>query len=180
MFLCDTKGIIYEGRGDLNPVKLQLSKLTNHDAKKGLLKDALVGADVFIGVSSKGTLTKEMVSTMNKDSIIFAMANPEPEIMPDDALAAGAKIVATGRSDFPNQINNVLAFPGIFKGALQCRIPKITNKMKRAAALAISSLVINPSVDKIIPSPLEKGVADVVAKAVSLAWTSEGGTCLKN
>ena len=168
VILCDRKGAIYEGRDGLNPYKQRVAKITNKDHEAGSLADVLVGADAFLGVSKPGLVTPQMVSTM-RDGIVFAMANPTPEIMPDEAKAGGAKVVATGRSDFPNQINNVLVFPGIFKGALAARAPKITEEMEIAAAEAIASLVPEDklSPDFIIPSALDKTVADVVAKAVA-------------
>ena len=168
VILCDRKGAIYEGRDGLNPYKKRVAKITNKDHEAGSLADVLVGADAFLGVSKPGLVTPQMVSTM-RDGIVFAMANPTPEIMPDEAKAGGAKVVATGRSDFPNQINNVLVFPGIFKGALAARAPQITEEMEIAAAEAIASLVPEDklSPDFIIPSALDKTVADVVAKAVA-------------
>ena len=165
ILLCDTKGTIYQGRNDLNPAKEEIAKVTNKTNIKGQLKDALKGADVFIGLSAPGIVTKEIVKSMNKDPIIFAMSNPVPEIMPDEALKGGAKIIATGRSDFPNQINNVLAFPGVFKGALKIRA-KITDEMKLAAAVALAGLVKKPTPERIIPSPFDKNIAETVAKAV--------------
>ena len=165
ILLCDTKGTVYQGRDNLNPAKEEISKVTNKTNIKGQLKDALKGADVFIGLSAPGIVTKEMIRSMNKDPIVFAMSNPVPEIMPDEALKGGAKIIATGRSDFPNQINNVLAFPGIFKGALKIRA-KITDKMKLAAAEALAGLIKKPTPEKIIPSPFDKNIAETVAKAV--------------
>ena len=168
--LCDRKGAIYEGRPEgMNPVKDEMSKVTNLDKKAGSLADMLVGADVFIGVSAPGAVTTEMVKTMNKDAIVFACANPTPEIFPDDAKAGGAKVVSTGRSDFPNQINNVLAFPGIFRGALDVRASEINDEMKIAAAKAIASFVTDDllSADYIIPSALDKNVATAVAEAVA-------------
>lgn len=168
VILCDRKGAIYEGRDGLNPYKQRVAKITNKDHEAGSLADVLVGADAFLGVSKPGLVTPQMVGTM-KDGIVFAMANPTPEIMPDEAKAGGAKVVATGRSDFPNQINNVLVFPGIFKGALAARAPKITEEMEIAAAEAIAGLVPEDklSPDFVIPSALDKTVADVVAKAVA-------------
>ena len=165
ILLCDTKGTVYQGRDNLNPAKEEISKVTNKTNIKGQLKDALKGADVFIGLSAPGIVTKEMIRSMNKDPIVFAMSNPVPEIMPDEALKGGAKIIATGRSDFPNQINNVLAFPGIFKGALKIRA-KITDEMKLAAAVALAGLIKKPTPEKIIPSPFDKNIAETVAKAV--------------
>ncbi|MBT3297969.1 NAD-dependent malic enzyme [archaeon] len=174
IIMCDSKGAIFENRENLNSVKLEMSKITNKENKKGTLSDVIVGANVFIGVSAPGVLTKEMVSSMSKNAIIFAMANPVPEIMPNDALSAGAAVVATGRSDFPNQINNVLAFPGVFRGALDVRASKITDNMKIAAAKALAKLVENPTKDKIIPSPFDKNVANVIADAVKKKAIEEG------
>ncbi len=173
--LCDSKGMIYFGREDFSssPEKQELSQKTNLARKKGTLEDALRGADVFIGVSKKDLVTKEMVESMAKNPIIFAMANPDPEILPKDAKDAGAFIVATGRSDFPNQVNNVLAFPGIFRGALDIRATRITEKMKIAAAEAIASILDHPTPGEIIPNPLNKDVALRVAEAVQQAWKEE-------
>ena len=166
-YLCDSKGVIYEGRQEgMNPTKEKLAKITNPEKISGTLQDVLKGADVFIGVSQAKLVTKEMVESMNQDSIVFAMANPEPEIMPDLAKAGGAKVVATGRSDFPNQINNVLAFPGLFRGVLDARAKQITTEMNVAAAEALANYVKDVSVDKIIPDPLDKNVAYEVAEAV--------------
>ncbi|MCH2188526.1 NADP-dependent malic enzyme [Candidatus Gracilibacteria bacterium] len=171
----DSNGTIYAGREKLNPTKEMLTSITNtacvldpgsKKCIKGGLEEAVIGRDVFIGVSVAGALTKEMVASMNDDPIIFALANPSPEIMPDIAKQAGAKIVATGRSDFPNQINNVLVFPGIFAGALKNRVSQITDNMKLHAAQALANAVENPSVDKIIPHPFDKGVADIIAESV--------------
>ncbi|WP_312832435.1 NAD(P)-dependent malic enzyme [Sedimentibacter saalensis] len=173
---CDSKGIVVEGRdGGLNAHKTELSKITNSHKLKGTLKDAMVGADVFIGVSAPNSVTEEMVKNMNSDSIIFAMANPTPEIMPDIAKKAGARVVGTGRSDFPNQINNVLAFPGVFRGALDCRAKQITEEMKKAAAYAIANLVTDEQLaeDFIIPGPFNNRVAMAVAAAVAEAWEKE-------
>lgn len=173
---CDSKGIVVEGRdGGLNSHKTELSKITNSQKLKGTLKDAMVGADVFIGVSAPNSVTEEMVKSMNTDSIIFAMANPTPEIMPDLAKKAGARVVGTGRSDFPNQINNVLAFPGVFRGALDCRAKQITEAMKKAAAYAIADLVTDEQLaeDFIIPGPFNNRVAGAVAAAVAEAWEKE-------
>ncbi len=141
VIMCDRKGAIYEGRGDLNAEKEEMAKISNRGMEKGSLADVLKGADVFIGVSAPGTVTEEMVKTMAPDPILFPMANPVPEIMPDLAKAAGAAVVGTGRSDFPNQINNVLAFPGIFRGALDVRAKDINDEMKVAAAYAIAGLI---------------------------------------
>lgn len=175
--LCDRKGAIYEGRTEgMNPVKEEMSKLTNLQKKQGSLAEMLVGADVFIGVSAPGAVTTEMVKTMNKDAIIFACANPTPEIFPDDAKAGGAKVIATGRSDFPNQINNVLAFPGIFRGALDVRASDINDEMKVAAAYAIANIITDEerNAEYIIPNPFDKRVAKAVAEAVAKAARDTG------
>ena len=168
IILCDRSGIIYKGREGLNSVKKQMAEITNLENRTGSLAEAMKGADIFIGVSAPGSVTREMVASMNKDAIIFAMANPVPEIMPDEAKAAGARVIGTGRSDFPNQINNVVAFPGIFKGALEGRAPQITEEMKLAAANAIASLVPESELneDNIMPEPFNPEVADKVAEAV--------------
>ena len=168
VLLCDRKGIICEGDEGLSAGKAEASRFTNADHERGTLADAMRGADVFIGVSGPGLVTREMVASMN-DGIVFALANPTPEIMPDEAAAAGATVIGTGRSDFPNQINNVLVFPGIFKGALAARAPKITRAMEVAAARAIAAHVSDADLapDHIIPSALDKSVADVVARAVA-------------
>ncbi len=163
----DSKAVISSQRNDLNPEKQGLLKFTNSKDIHGIIDDALVDADIFIGVSKPNVVTKEMVKTMNKDPIIFAMANPEPEIQPQDALDAGAAIVATGRSDFPNQVNNALVFPGIFRGALDNGVEHITNDHKIKAAEALASLVENPTKDSIIPSVLDKRVAPAVAKIIT-------------
>ena len=168
IIMCDSKGIIFEGRSNLTPVKQELASLTNDKKLQGSLSDAVKNRDLFIGVSVPGVLTPEMVRSMDDDPIIFAMANPTPEIMPDEAAEAGARIVATGRSDFPNQVNNVLAFPGIFRGLLDARAVKITNEMYIAAAYAIADRVKNPHPGKIIPSAFETSVAPAVAKAVQV------------
>ena len=176
VILCDRTGAIYEGREGLNASKEDIAKVTNRSMTKGTLKEAVVGTDVFIGVSAPGVLTQEMIKTMNADPIVLAMANPTPEIMPDEAKAAGAKIVGTGRSDFPNQINNVVAFPGIFRGALDVRASQITENMKIAAAYAIASLVdekdLNP--DYIIPYAFDERIKDTVASAVAEAAKKDG------
>ena len=164
--LVDTKGIIHKGRTDLNDVKIAMLKVTNPQNVTGSLADAVRGADVFIGVSAAGALTKDMVRSMAKDAIVFAMANPVPEIMPEDAKAAGAMVVGTGRSDFPNQINNCLAFPGVFRGALDSGATKITTQMKLAAAIALADLVEHPTAERVIPGALDKAVVPAVAKAV--------------
>ena len=175
--LCDRKGAIYEGRPEgMNPVKDEMSKVTNLDKKAGSLADMLVGADVFIGVSAPGAVTTEMVKTMNKDAIVFACANPTPEIFPDDAKAGGAKVVSTGRSDFPNQINNVLAFPGIFRGAFDVRAKEINDEMKLAASEALANLIADEelSPEYIIPKTFDKRVGPAVAKAVAEAAKRTG------
>jgi malate dehydrogenase (oxaloacetate-decarboxylating) len=182
IIMCDTKGAIYEGRPQgMNAVKSEVAKFTNRDNLTGSLADVIKGADVFIGVSVAGALTKEMVASMNPDSIIFAMANPDPEIMPDEAKAAGAKVVGTGRSDFPNQVNNVLAFPGIFRGALDVRATHINEKMKVAAVEAIASLINENELnaDYVIPGPFDARVAPEVAAAVAKAAMETGVARLK-
>jgi malate dehydrogenase (oxaloacetate-decarboxylating) len=163
---CDTKGIIHSGRENLDISKQKLLEFTNRENKTGTLSDAIIGADVFLGVSAAGALTEDMVRTMSPDSIIFAMANPTPEIMPELARAAGARIIGTGRSDYPNQVNNVLAFPGIFRWVLRYRKRQITDAMKIRAAEALASYVQNPTEDEILPNPLDKWVAEVVALAM--------------
>lgn len=175
--LCDRKGAIYEGRPEgMNSVKDEMSKVTNLDKKSGSLADMLVGADVFIGVSAPGAVTTEMVKTMAKDAVIFACANPTPEIFPDDAKAGGAKVVSTGRSDFPNQINNVLAFPGVFRGAFDVRASDINDEMKIAASEALAGLISEEelSPDYIIPRAFDKRVGPAVAKAVAEAAKRTG------
>ena len=175
--MCDRRGAIYTGRPEgMNPVKEEMAQITNPDMIKGSLADALKGADVFIGVSAPGLVTKDMVRSMNKDAIIFACANPTPEIFPDEAKAGGAAVVATGRSDFPNQINNVLAFPGIFRGALDVRASDINEEMKIAAANALAGLVSEDELnaDYIIPAAFDERVAPAVAKAVAEAARKSG------
>jgi malate dehydrogenase (oxaloacetate-decarboxylating) len=182
IIMCDTKGAIYEGRPvGMNDVKAEVAKFTNRDNLTGSLEDVIKGADVFIGVSVEGALTKEMVASMNKDSVIFAMANPNPEIMPDVAKEAGARVVGTGRSDFPNQVNNVLAFPGIFRGALDVRATHINEKMKVAAVEAIASLISESelSEDYVIPAPFDPRVAPAVAAAVAKAAMETGVARIK-
>ena len=174
--MCDRKGAIYKGRDGLNPEKEIIAEMTNQKLRKGSLEDVIKGADVFIGVSAPGCVTPEMVKSMAPNPILFPMANPTPEIMPDEAKAAGAAVVGTGRSDFPNQINNVLAFPGIFRGALDVRARDINDEMKIAAAKAIAAFVTDDklSADYIIPSALDKTVAQAVAKAVAEAARKTG------
>mgnify|MGYP002802870868 FL=1 len=175
--LCDRKGAIYEGRQEgMNPVKEEMSRITNREKRAGSLADMLVGADVFIGVSAPGAVTTEMVKTMAKDAVIFACANPTPEIFPDEAKAGGARVIATGRSDFPNQINNVLAFPGVFRGAFDVRAKDINDEMKIAAAKALAGLITDEelSADYIIPKAFDKRVGPAVAKAVADAARETG------
>ena len=175
--LCDRKGAIYEGRPEgMNPIKEEMAKVTNRAKKSGSLAEMLVGADVFIGVSAPGAVTTEMVKTMNKDAVVFACANPIPEIFPDDAKAGGAKVVSTGRSDFPNQINNVLAFPGIFRGAFDVRAKEINDEMKLAASEALANLIADEelSPEYIIPKAFDKRVGPAVAKAVAEAAKRTG------
>lgn len=171
VILCDRTGAIYKGRENLNKSKADIAEITNRDMVTGSLADTVKGTDIFIGVSAPGVLTQDMIKTMNPDSIVLAMANPTPEIMPDEAKAAGAKIVGTGRSDFPNQINNVVAFPGIFRGALDVRASAITENMKIAAAYAIASLVEDDKLteDYILPYAFDERIKDTVAKAVAKA-----------
>lgn len=177
IILCDSKGAIFEGRTyAMNPIKEEQAALTNPHQLEGPLEEVIVGADVFIGVSVADALTPDMIKTMNKDGIIFAMANPIPEIMPDNAKLAGARVVGTGRSDFPNQINNVLAFPGIFRGALNARAKEINEEMKIAAVYALAEFIPEEELteDNIIPSPFKPGVVDNVAKAVERAAIESG------
>ena len=176
IIMCDRKGAIYEGREGLNWIKEEMAKVTNSEKKAGSLADMLAGADVFIGVSAPGTVTTQMVRTMNRDAILFACANPTPEIFPDDAKAGGAAVVATGRSDFPNQINNVLAFPGIFRGTFDVRARDINVEMKVAAAQALAGLIAQEelSADYIIPYAFDPRVGPAVAKAVAKAAVESG------
>ncbi|HIR10522.1 MAG TPA: NAD-dependent malic enzyme [Candidatus Avoscillospira stercoripullorum] len=176
IIMCDRKGAIYAGRDGLNWIKEEMAQVTNLEKKSGTLAEQLVGADVFIGVSAPGTVTTEMVKTMNRDAIIFACANPTPEIFPDDARAGGAAVIATGRSDFPNQINNVLAFPGIFRGTFDVRARDINEEMKMAAAHALADLITPEELcaDYIIPKAFDKRVGPAVAKAVAEAARNSG------
>ena len=176
VIMCDRKGAIYKGREGLNWIKEEMAEVTNLEKKQGSLADMLVGADVFIGVSGPGTVTTDMVKTMAKDAIVFACANPTPEIFPDDAKAGGARIVSTGRSDFPNQINNVLAFPGIFRGTFDVRASDINEEMKMAAAHALADLISDEelSEDYIIPKAFDKRVGPAVAAAVAEAARRSG------
>ena len=174
--MCDRKGAIYQGREGLNWIKTEMAEVTNLSRKAGTLADMLVGADVFIGVSAPNTVTTEMVKTMNKDAIIFACANPTPEIFPDEAKAGGAKVISTGRSDYPNQINNVLAFPGIFRGAFDVRASDINEEMKIAAANALAGLISDEELNEnyIIPAAFDPRVGSAVAKAVADAARASG------
>src|SRR3989344_7324622 len=166
LYLVDSKGIVYDGRGDLNDVKKDLAKITNPDKRTGGLIVAMIGADVFIGVSKGNVVSGEMVKSMGEKSIVMALANPTPEIMPDLARDSGAYIVASGRSDFPNQVNNVLSFPGIFRGLLDGKIKSLTVEMKLRAARALAEYVTDLSRDKILPNPLDKEVSKVISKAI--------------
>ena len=176
VIMTDRTGAIYEGREGLNWIKKEMAQKTNLEKKQGKLADVIVGADVFIGVSAPGTLTTEMVKTMNKDAIVFACANPTPELFPDDAKAGGAKVVSTGRSDYPNQINNVLAFPGIFRGAFDVRASDINEEMKVAAANALAGLITDEELNEnyIIPAAFDPRVGPAVAKAVAEAARATG------
>ena len=177
VIMCDRAGAIYEGRPDhMNAAKEEMAKLTNREKRSGSLADMLVGADVFIGVSAPGTVTADMVRTMNRDAIIFACANPTPEIFPDEAKAGGARVVSTGRSDYPNQINNVLAFPGVFRGAFDVRARDINEPMKIAAAYALAGLISDEALSEeyIIPAPFDPRVKDAVASAVAQAARESG------
>lgn len=175
LLVCNRTGIISADMDTLDAERLKLAKMTNLNMQRGTLTDAVKGADVFIGVSAPKVMTEEMIKSMNKDAIIFAMANPEPEVLPAVAKAAGAKVIGTGRSDFPNQINNVLIFPGLFKGTLAARAPQITEGMKKAAAYALAGMVKPEELvaDYILPSPLRKDVAEAVAAAVAAEWDAE-------
>lgn len=182
IILCDSKGAVYEGRTEgMNPYKEEMAKITNRQKLSGKLADVMKGADVFIGLSIAGCVTREMVSSMAEDPMIFAMANPIPEIMPDEARAAGAKVIATGRSDFSNQINNVLAFPGVFRGALDARATDINEEMKLAAAYAISEIITDEELDPeyVIPAPFDERVAPAVAASVAEAAESSGVARMK-
>jgi malate dehydrogenase (oxaloacetate-decarboxylating) len=176
VIMCDRLGAIYEGRDNLNVEKVEMAKISNYNKVQGSLADVIKGADVFIGVSAPGTVTKEMVASMADNAILFPMSNPTPEIMPDEAKEAGAAVIGTGRSDFPNQINNVLAFPGIFRGTFDVRASDINDTMKIAAAQAIASIVSEEELtaDYIIPSALDERVAAAVAKAVAQAAIDSG------
>ena len=176
VILCDKAGIIYKGAPDNNPEQERMAEVTNKENQKGTIADALKGADILVGVSKPGVVTQDMIRSMAKDPIVFAMANPVPEIMPDEAKAAGAAVVGTGRSDFPNQVNNVLAFPGIFRGVLDARSPKITEEMKEAAARAIASVITDDQLcaEKVLPDPFNKQVVEKVAEAVAEVARQQG------
>lgn len=176
VILCNSKGAIYSGQEGLNPYQAEMGRITNPEMKKGPLEEVITGADIFIGVSAPGVLTGKMVRTMNPDPIIFAMSNPVPEIFPEEAFGAGALIVGTGRSDFPNQINNVLAFPGIFRGALDARATDINEEMKIAAARAIAEVISDEELSKeyVIPAPFDERVCNAVAEAVKRAAVETG------
>ena len=176
VILCDREGAIYKGRDNLNSEKILMAELTNKNMRKGTLAEVMQGTDVFFGLSAPGLVTQDMVKSMNPDPFIFAMANPTPEIFPDDAFAAGAAVVGTGRSDYPNQINNVLAFPGVFRGALDVRASDINEEMKVAAAFAIANLIAEEDLrpDYIIPAPFDPRVAEAVATAVAKAARDSG------
>ncbi|MEG2377270.1 MAG: malic enzyme-like NAD(P)-binding protein, partial [Clostridia bacterium] len=176
VILCDRKGAIYEGRDGLNPAKEEMAKITNKNKKSGTLSEVIVGADVVFGLSGPGLISQDMVRSMNKDPMVFVMSNPTPEIFPEDAKAAGAAVVGTGRSDYPNQINNVLAFPGVFRGALDVRASDINDEMKVAAAYAIANLIDESELtaDYIIPAPFDDRVAPAVAAAVAEAARKTG------
>lgn len=176
LIACDKPGILYRGMAGLDDAKKELAEITNPDNIQGTLADALVGADIFIGVSAPGIVSQDMVRSMNPDAILFAMANPTPEIMPDEAKAAGARVIGTGRSDFPNQVNNVLAFPGIFRGALDVRATEINEEMKLAAAHAIAAMIKDEdlSENNIIPNALDKSVAGNIASAIKKAARKTG------
>ena len=176
VIMTDRKGAIYAGREGLNWIKEEMAEVTNLDKQAGKLSDVIVGADVFIGVSAPGTLTTEMVNTMNKDAIVFACANPTPEIFPDAAKAGGARVISTGRSDYPNQVNNVLAFPGIFRGTFDVRASDINEEMKMAAAMALANLISDEELneDYIIPKALDPRVGKAVAEAVAEAARASG------
>jgi len=176
VIMTDRNGAIYKGREGLNPIKEEMAAITNFNMEKGSLADVIKGADIFIGVSAPGTLTKDMVRSMGKDAIIFACANPTPEIFPDEAKEAGARVVSTGRSDFPNQVNNVLCFPGIFRGALDVRASEINDEMKIAAAKAIAGLVSDEELNEeyILPKAFDMRVRDAVAKATAEAAKKSG------
>lgn len=168
--VCDSKGAIHSGRTDLSAYKQGILEFSNQSSKSGSLKEVLVDCDAFIGVSKGGLLNRDDVATMAKDAVVLAMANPEPEIMPDEAKAGGAAVVGTGRSDFPNQVNNLLAFPGIFRGALDSKAPRITEEMKIAAAYALAEMIAEPTAEQILPDPLDRRVAPCVASVVGAAW----------
>ena len=172
LILVDSQGAIYDGRPDLNHAKRDIAQVTNREGITGDIHEAIEGADVFIGLSSPGVIDREDIKRMAPDAVVLAMANPTPEIMPHEAKAGGAAVIGTGRSDFPNQVNNVLAFPGVFKGALSVRAPRVTAEMQIAAALALANLVDAPGQENILPPALDRSVAPHIAQAVALAWSS--------
>ena len=174
--MCNSRGAVYRGREDLNEEMQRMAQITNPENKQGGLKDILAGTDVFIGLSAPGLLNAEDIATMNKDAIVFAMANPTPEIMPDEAKAGGAAVIATGRSDFPNQVNNVLAFPGVFRGTFDVRARDINEEMKKAAAYALAQLISSEELnaDYILPAPFDPRVGPAVAAAVAEAAKNSG------
>ena len=172
MTLVDSQGAIYEGRSGLNPAKQEVARLTNREGASGSIHDAMENADVFIGLSAAGMLTRDDIARMASGAVVLAMANPVPEIMPDEAAAGGAAVIGSGRSDFPNQVNNVLAFPGVFRGALDVRATRVTNAMRLAAATALAAMVPSPTAGQILPSPLDRTVAPTVGKAVAEAWVA--------
>jgi malate dehydrogenase (oxaloacetate-decarboxylating) len=178
MLVCDSHGILNKSRQDIenNPWKMRLASISNRGNKSGGLKEALEGADIFIGVSKGNILNPEWISLMNDKPVIFAMANPTPEIDPEEAKKAGAYIVGTGRSDLPNQINNLLAFPGVFLGAIEARAKVITNSMKIGAAMALASYVKNPTIDEILPSPLDKNIPRVIADKIKQIYKEDSAS----
>ena len=171
--ICDSKGAIHRERNDLSGYKQEILQFSNRNNRQGSLKEILVGCDVFIGVSKGGLLNRNDIAKMSDNAIVLPMANPEPEIMPDEAIAGGAAVVGTGRSDFPNQVNNLLAFPGIFRGALEAQAVRITEEMKIAAAHALAAMITSPTADRILPDPLDRSVAHSVASAVASAWQTQ-------
>ena len=174
MILVDSEGAIYDGRPNLNSAKRNIAKVTNREAIEGDVHEAIEGADIFIGLSAPGLLDREDIRRMGPDAIVLAMANPTPEILPDEAKAGGAAVIGTGRSDFPNQVNNVLAFPGVFKGAMEARAPRVTAEMRLAAAGALANLIDAPGPEHILPPALDKSVAPEIARAVGRAWAQHG------
>jgi malate dehydrogenase (oxaloacetate-decarboxylating) len=170
IIVCDSKGIVYSGRRGNTKEKKEIAQASNKNKLRGTITDALIGADVFVGVSKPNILHDKHIKSMNSKPIIFALSNPVPEIMPDVAIKAGAAVIATGRSDFPNQVNNVLAFPGIFRGALDAKAKRITEDMKQGAAIALAKVIKKPMANKILPNPFDKKIALAVAGAVAKSW----------